>query len=223
MLTVAVLTGGHHFDVPVFHRVFRDLPGVDAYVQHLNDFVASPPEVRQAYDVIVFYTHLKREPDPDDLGLAPGQADTARSVLESLGAREQGIVVLHHSLMAFPGWDVWDAVTGMTDRVLTAYAHGQQIPYHVADPDHPICAGLDDWTLIDETYLMPDAGGDNHILLTTDHPRSMATLAWIRQHRASRVFCLQGGDDQRSWDDPHYRTLLVQGIRWCAWVDAPQV
>ena len=45
---------------------------------------------------------------------------------------------------------------------------------------------------------MADAGGDNHILLTTDHPRSMRTLAWTRTFRHSRVFCLQPGDGERA-------------------------
>lgn len=213
----AVLTGGHHYHVPAFHQLFRALPGVDAYVQHLADFIASPPEARRSYDVLVFYTHLSRE--PVDLGLAPGRSDTARSVLEELGEGTPGIVVLHHSLLAFPGWDVWDAVVGVTDRTLAEYAHGQAIRYHIADPEHPICAGLSDWTLHDETYLMPDAAGENHILITTDHPRSMTTLAWTRQHRRSRVFCLQGGDERAAWDNASFRALLRQGIHWCARAD----
>lgn len=213
MLQVAVITGGHHYNVPVFHQLFRALPGVDAYVQHLADFVASPPEVREGYDVLVFYTHLRGE--VADLGLAPGRNDTVRSVLESLGALAQGIVVLHHSLLAFPGWSIWDEIVGLSDRSLAEYAHDEPIRCTIADPAHPICAGLSDWTLTDETYLMADAGGDNHILLTTDHPRSMRTLAWTRTFRHSRVFCLQPGDGERAWGDERFRTLLAQGIHWC--------
>ena len=118
-----------------------------------------------------------------DLGLAPGRNDTVRSVLESLGAPRPGIVVLHHSLLAFPGWSIWDEIVGLSDRSLAEYAHDEPIRCTIADPAHPICAGLSDWTLTDETYLMADAGGDNHILLTTDHPRSMRTLAWTRTFR----------------------------------------
>lgn len=218
MLKVAVITGGHHFDVIAFHQLFRALPDVDPYIQHLADFVASPPEVRQQYDALVFYTHLHRE--PVDLGLPPGRDDTARSVLESLGTLTPGIVVLHHSLVAFPGWDVWNDIVGMTDRTLAEYAHEEPVRYHVADADHQICAGLADWTMIDETYLMPDAAGENHVLLTTNHPRSMTTLAWTRAYRLSRVFCLQAGHDQHTWTHANFRTLLAQGIRWCARVDA---
>lgn len=217
MLKVAVITGGHHYNVPVFHQMFRDLPGVDAYVQHLAEFVASPPEAREVYDALVFYTHLRGE--VTDIGLAPGRSDTVRSVLESLGAPRPGIVVLHHSLLAFPGWSIWDDIVGMADRTLAHYAHGEQIAYHIADADHPICAGLSAWTMIDETYQMPDAGGDNHILITTDHPQSMRTLGWTRRFRQSRVFCLQGGDGERAWATTQFRTLLAQGVRWCAGVE----
>lgn len=217
MLKVAVITGGHHYHVPVFHQMFRDLPGVDAYVQHLADFVASPPAAREGYDVLVFYTHLRGE--VTDLGLAPGRSDTVRSVLESLGAPRPGIVVLHHSLLAFPGWSIWDDIVGMADRTLAYYSHDEQITYHIADSEHPICTGLSAWTMIDETYQMPDAGGDNQILITTDHPRSMRTLAWTRQFRQSRVFCLQGGDSERAWGNALFRALLAQGVRWCAGVE----
>lgn len=217
MLKTAVITGGHHYHVPAFHQLFREMPGVDAYIQHMADFVASPPEVRQAYDVLIFYTHLRGE--LSDLGLAPGRDDTVRLVLESLGAPKPGIVVLHHSLLAFPGWAVWDAIVGMTNRALTAYSHGESIRYHIADARHPICAGLADWTMRDETYLMPDAAGENHILITTDHPQSARTLAWTHLYKQSRVFCLQGGDGQDAWRDAHFRTLLAQGARWCARAD----
>ena len=70
--------------------------------------------------------------------------------------------------------------------------------------------------MTDETYLMPDAAAGNHILVTTDHPRSMTTIAWTRQHGLSRVFCLQSGHDHLTWDHASFRTLLRQGIDWCA-------
>jgi hypothetical protein len=214
MLKVAVITGGHHFDVIAFQQLFRALPGIDAYPQHMADFVASSPEVRAQYATLVFYTHLKHE--GENLGLSPGSSDTFRSVLESLGQTPQGIVVLHHGLLAFPDWSIWDDVVGIPDRTLHEYAHDEMISYHLADAAHPVCAGLADWTMTDETYLMTDAAADNHILVTTDHPRSMTTLAWVRQHRLSRVFCLQAGHDQTVWKQAQFQTLLRQGIRWCA-------
>jgi trehalose utilization protein len=214
VLKVAVITGGHHFDVIQFQQLFRELPEIDAYPQHMADFVASVPEVRDQYDVLVFFAHLRGE--IENLGLSPGHDDTFRSVLESLGNSTQGIVVLHHGLLAFPGWGIWNEIVGISDRSLREYSHDEVINCHVVDPAHPICAGLMDWTMKDETYVMNDADAGNHILLTTDHTRSMATLAWTHQHKLSRVFCLQSGHNPDTWKHDNFRTLLHQGINWCA-------
>jgi hypothetical protein len=213
-MKAAILTGGHHYHVTGFHQLFRDLPGIDAYVQHMADFVACSPEIRREYDVLVFYTQFQ-----DDFiipGLPPGSRDTVRSVVESVGTTNQGIVILHHGLLSFPGWDIWNDIVGMPDRSLSEYSHDESIPYHIMDSDHPVCAGLTDWTLTDETYQMAAAAGDNHILITTDHPDSMKTLAWTRHYKLSRVFCLQAGHDPKTWNDMNFRALLSQGMHWCA-------
>ncbi len=214
MLKVAVITGGHHFDVIAFQQLWRELAGIDVYPQHLADFVASAPAVRAQYDALVFYIHLRDE--IAHLGLSPGRNDTFHSVLAALGSTPQGIVVLHHGLLAFPDWPIWSELVGITDRTLHAYNHDEVLPCHVADPTHPVCVGLADWSMTDETYLMADADAGNHILITTDHPRSMTTLAWTRQHRLSRVFCLQSGHDQQTWNHARFRQLLQQGVTWCA-------
>lgn len=214
LLKIAVITGGHHFDVIKFQQLFRELPDIDAYPQHMADFVASLPTVREQYEVLVFYTHLRAE--IDSLGLPPGRRDTFLSVLETLGSTHQGIVVLHHGLLAFPDWAIWNKVVGITDRTLREYAHNEVIDYHPADSTHPICSGLTDWTMTDETYLMNNPDTDNHILITTNHVRSMRSVAWTRQHNLSRVFCLQSGHDQHTWEHFNFRKLLHQGIKWCA-------
>ena len=212
MIKTAVITGGHHFNVVAFHQLFRSMAGIDAYVQHMADFVNSAPEARASYDVLVFYTHLKRE--LVDIGPPPGQHDTVQSVMESLGNTPQGIVMLHHALLCFPTWQVWDEIVGIRDRQLTHYAHHEAMSLQIADVEHPITAGLTDWTITDETYVMPDAEGDNHILVTTSHPQSMTTIAWTRQYKASRVFCLQLGDNAVAWKDANFAEMLSRGIGW---------
>lgn len=213
MIKVAVITGGHHFNVVAFHQLFRNMAGIDAYIQHMADFVNSSPEARAGYDVLVFYTHLKRE--LVDIGSPPGQHDTVQTVMESLGNTPQGIVMLHHALLCFPTWQVWDEIVGITNRQLTHYAHHESIPLQIVDTEHSITAGLSDWTITDETYVMPNAeGDDNHLLLTTTHPKSMKTIAWTRQYKASRVFCLQLGDDPVAWSDANFANLLRRGIQW---------
>ena len=207
LIRMGVVTGGHSFDVIHFHHLLRDLEGVDSYVQHLEDFAAAPEADRDSYDVLLFYTMPRETP--------MGKPEVA---LSHLGSTTQGIVVMHHALLAHPGWPTWDEITGICGRDLERYSHDEQMPMVVADPQHPVTQGLSDWTMIDETYVMPDAraANGNHILLTTRHVDCMKTIAWTRHYRQSCVFCLQSGHDNQTWADVSFRQLLRQGILWSA-------
>ncbi len=211
-LTVAVITGGHSYDVPNFHKFFRNLDGIDAYIQHIDDFATSPETVRDHYDVLLFYIMMMEGPT-DDL---PGFRGKPRRALERLGQTDQGIVVMHHGLLAYPQWPQWNALVGINDRQLHGYSHDERLAIHVADNSHPITQGLQDWTLVDETYNMADAGADSQILLTVDHANSMRTVAWTRHYEQSRVFCLQLGHDNQAWADEGFQTVVERGIAWGA-------
>lgn len=210
ILSVAVITGGHSYDVVNFHKRWRELPGIDAYIQHIDDFAAAPASVRDSYDVLLFYI-MMREGPTDDL---PGYRGKPKQALERLGQTEQGIIVMHHGLLAYPDWPQWSKLVGISDRSLHGYSHDERLALRVADPSHPITQGITDWTLTDETYDMADAAADNHLLLTVDHVNSMRTVAWTRQYGQSRVFCLQLGHDNQAWADAGFRMVLERGIRW---------
>lgn len=208
---VAVITGGHAFDVIGFHKLFRGLAGVDTYIQHMDDFAASKETVRDSYDAVLFYFFLQDGPTDDH----PWYAGKHKSVLQHLGQTEQGIVVLHHALLAYPKWDVWSDIVGIADRSFS-YHHGETVPVTIAKTDHPITQGLHDWEMIDETYAMAGAGNGSEILLTTTHPKSMPTLAWTRAYRNARVFCLESGHDNDTFVNASFQTVLARGIRWTA-------
>ena len=81
---------------------------------------------------------------------------------------------------------------------------------------HSITRGLAAWELTDETYTVNLPGDDSHVLLTTDHPKCMRTVAWTRQVGQSRVFCLQSGHDTAAFSNPDFRTVVQCGIAWLA-------
>ena len=209
--TLAVVTGSHPFDVPNFHKLFRSLDGVDAYVQHMDDFATSSDEVRDSYDAVLFYHMIMATPvDGDDWGSgAPAAAQ------QRLGDTGQGIVVLHHSILAYPEWNVWTDLTGLADRAFDFHPE-QQLTIDIANGDHAITAGLSAWDMGDETYTMAEPVGDNDVLLTTEHEKCMHTIAWTRQFNKASVFCFQSGHDNVTWADANYREVLRRGILWSA-------
>ena len=207
---VAVITGGHGFDVPGFQQAF-DHPEIRAYHQHMNHFAGSPAEIRRGYDCVCFY-HMLMPTPKDDGEWYEGQAKTA---LEDLGETEQGIFVLHHALLAYPDWPLWSDIVGIQSRKF-GYHDDQHLKIEVAEPDHPITQGLAAWEMIDETYTMDDAGAGSEILLTVDHELSMKTIAWTRSYKKARVFCFESGHDNQTFTVPEFRQVLARGILWCA-------
>jgi len=205
-ITAAVITGGHAFDVPGFHSLFRSLPGVDAYVQHLGNFAADVAKVRDQYDVLVFYNMPRETPEA-----------RIKAALEAIGETDQGVLLLHHGIISHREWPFWDELVGIRDRMAGfQFKHGVTLRVEVADPEHPITAGLQPWEMVDETYRMNEPGEGCQVLLTVDHPESMSAIAWTGTFKASRVFCFQSGHDNETYVDPSFRAVLSRGIKWCA-------
>ncbi|MEJ2212115.1 MAG: ThuA domain-containing protein [Anaerolineae bacterium] len=208
---LAVITGGKAHDVVGFHTLFRSLDGIDSYVQHIDDFASTPQEARARYDAVLFFFMMQE--GPTDEGL-PGYCGRPKSAIEHLGETGRGIVVLHHALLAYPQWSTWDEIVGIAGRRLSSYQHDEKLGIKVVDRSHPITKDLADWEMVDETYRMPDAAGDNQVLLRTDHPQSMETVAWVRRYTKSQVFCLQSGHDRQTWEDENFQAVLRRGIVW---------
>jgi hypothetical protein len=214
-IKIAVITGGHPFDVQPFHALFDALSGIEAYIQHTDEFASEPDEVRDGYAAVVFYSMLKDTPRDDGLWYT----GKPQSAFERLGERGQGIVILHHGILAYPNWAVWDDITGMKGRSMRSYHQNEQVLVEVCDPQHPILRNTSAWEMIDETYLMdgavmPDEIPGNHIFLTTPNPHSLKPLGWTRQYQKSRVFCFVSGHGYATYANPGFRNVLANGARW---------
>ena len=209
-LSVAVLTGSHPFHVRPFHDFIYGLDGIKPYMQSFDDWLTSAgfedndEEVRDSYDVTLFYTMLR--------GLPEGKS---RACIEHLLDSGQPIFVLHHALLNYRENEWWGEIIGLPDRRFAAdiWLGSYQVD---VNQDHPASVGLNGFEIYDETFAMGDCGDDCDVLLTTSKEHSMHTLAWSRIHKNSRVFCLQLGHDPKSWGNPAFRTIVQNGIRWCA-------
>jgi trehalose utilization protein len=210
-IRTAVVTGRHPYDVLGFYAIFKNISEIDFYPQHMEDFISDSVATRDQYDVVVFYNFHQETPGNEQNWWDKGMKDA----LERLGETKQGILLLHHAILAFPNWDVWANICGIQDRKFS-YHIGQTVKTEIVKPDHPITKGLNSWEMVDETYLMNDAGENSEILLTTDNPKSMKTLAWTRQYKNARVFCYEGGHDNQTYADPNFRKVIANGIKWLA-------
>ena len=73
--------------------------------------------IKEVFKVLFFFMMLE---GPTDEGL-PGYCGQPKTAIEHLGQTGQGIVILHHALLAYPQWPVWREIVGIADRELSSY------------------------------------------------------------------------------------------------------
>lgn len=103
--------------------------------------------------------------------------------------------------------------------------HGPQKPIAIVytDPAHPITAGLEGWTTInEELYNNIDVRAGAHALARgTQEPNTRpnfteSTLAWTHEYgdQKARVFSLTLGHNNGTVEDARYLDLVTRGVLW---------
>jgi len=215
-IRVGIVTGGHGFDPKTFFAIFEGHPDI-AYTPVTEkvggeafDNIENFP-----YDVLLFYNFNRK--------VTPQQKENFLKLVE----RGIGLVVLHHAGAAYPDWPEFGKIGGGCYHLRGYEENGVKKPgsgvkfnvkhkVHIADPDHPITKGLDDFEVVDETYIRCTIQPDLHPLLTTEEPSSDKVVGGVRTQGKTKVFYCQLGHDAKVYSQPTYRKVLVRGIRWVA-------
>ena len=211
-----VIVGGHDFQTNQFHELFQALPDVRVrLVEHPAAHAWLERERSADYDVLVLYDMW--QPISED----------AKANFTARLAEGKGLVALHHSLANYQDWEEYGRIIGGRyllakrtedgiDKPASSYLHDVKFRVEIADPNHPVTRGLPDFVIHDETYGQLDVRPDVHVLLKTQEATSNPVIAWSNDYRGARVACIQLGHDRFAYENPHYRQLLAQAIRWTA-------
>lgn len=210
-IRLAVVTGGHPYDVPAFRDMFDRMPQFDVYVQDLDNWVAGKRDgTYDTYDAFLFYNMHAW----GTLSVRKDMDQRIVDALNALGETRQGIVVWHHALLAFPDMQVWSDICNAQSRKLRLFKRPEPIRTLVVNREHPITSGLDDWETVDEIFLIDTPTKGSEPLLTTDHPESMKPLGWAHEYKQARVFCYQAGHDSQAYTNSSFQTVLSRGVEW---------
>jgi uncharacterized protein len=213
-IRVLLVTGGHEFEQEPFFKLFRDNPGISyRAVEHPKAHELLAADKASQFDVLVLY-------DMNQEISEAAKADFLARLNEG-----KGLVVLHHAIANYQAWPEYARVIGAryylenttlngVDKARSVYQHDMHFPVHVADPNHPVTRGVADFEIHDETYNLFDVFPEAHPLLTTTEPKSNQVIAWVKTYGPARVVYLQSGHDHFAYENPNYRRLLAQAIRW---------
>ena len=201
--------------------MFDSLPGVvytKAELPKATDLLK--PSLKKDYDVIVMYNRASYE------GVPEFTREQQKAFVELLNTGI-GLVSLHHNLGAHDGWTEFRNVIGgihiprvfLVDGKKYGPSSSGGIEDHhvtVVNRRHPITAGINNFTIHDETYCNYYTAPDVTLLLTTDNPRNEPPVAWAKQYGKSRVFYIMFGHGPSAWENPTYRRILANAVRWAA-------
>jgi type 1 glutamine amidotransferase len=215
-IRVLWVVGGHDFQTNQFHQMLQANAEITyEMVQHPNAQARWQPANAGQYDVLLFYDMWQNI------------TDEAKTNLLNWLKAGKGLVVLHHAMANYQKWPEYEQIIGGryylqktlvngVEKAQSVYKHDVRFKVKIADPNHPITRGLQDFDIRDETYGRYEVQPQSQVLLTTDEPTSTPKIGWIKNYGTARVVYLQLGHDHFAYENPHYRRLLAQAIRWSA-------
>ncbi len=90
------------------------------------------------------------------------------------------------------------------------------VSYHVVQADHPITAGVADFTVRDEHYQIEMTAPDAQILMeSTSHDGKRMPAAYIREMGQGRLCTLIPGHILPVWQNADFQKLLINAMNWC--------
>jgi len=215
-LHVAVVTGGHGFDKKALLNIFKKNKDITFTHVVLKDNSEIFEDLDGwSYDVIVLYNMTQ--------GISEKRRENFLKLLED----GTGLVALHHAIAAWTDWPEYGTIIGaqyfLEKKEIdgktyprSEYTHGLDVDIHIEDATHPITQGMSDFTIHDETYRKWKIAEDNHLLLTTAHPKSDPGICWVREHKNARVCFLQLGHGPQALKNANYHKLVARAIQWTA-------
>lgn len=149
----------------------------------------------------------------------PTLTDVAKENLLDFVKAGNGFVVHHLSSASFKEWDAFRELCGRY-WVMGQSGHGPRSVFqcHVANPNHPITRGIDDFRIFDELYAKLQGNAEINVLVNADSDWSNQTepLAFTHSYGNGRVFHLALGHDRKAIMNPTMQKLINRGTEWAA-------
>jgi hypothetical protein len=138
--------------------------------------------------------------------------DAQKNALLGWVASGKGYAGIHSAADSFRGCPEYRAMVG---GHFVTHPHYRDYQVSVADPEHPITAGLDEFLVRDEQYIL-DYDPRVHVLASALWRGAAMPVAWTKPWGSGRVFYLALGHDGPACAHPMFELLLARGARWAA-------
>ena len=149
----------------------------------------------------------------------PTLSDAAKENLLQFVKGGKGLAVSHLSSASFKEWPEFGKLCGRY-WVMGKSGHGPRSVFkaRVANKDHPITKGLEDFEADDELYAKLQGDAPINVLVEADSDWSKKTepLAFTLEYGKGRVFHEAFGHDGKAIRNPSVQKLIQRGCEWAA-------
>lgn len=218
-LRILVVTDDRKFNREAFFAMFDSFAGIrweEMSQPRILGFLGTDSILH--YDAVVFY----------DMPEAVSPTESQRQAMLRFFGSNAPVIFLHHALLSYSPWDGFQDIIGgryynktpwvteAGDTLRSVYQHDVQYNVRIANTRHPVTHGLKNFPITDETYRNFVVKKDVEILLTTNHPWSGPVIGWVNKFGNSNIVYLMNGHDEKAYENPHFRRLLLNAIHWVA-------
>jgi hypothetical protein len=123
-------------------------------------------------------------------------------------------LIVHSTLTAFPEWPLWRDIVGGGWTRGTTYHPDYGAGVVLARPGHPLTAGLDQLSILDERYTRLWVDGASEVFLEHEEEGKRHALGWTRTWGASLIVADALGHDAASYDAEGRTLLLARELDW---------
>lgn len=203
-----VLSGDHWHPTKVVRDGLEPLTAKGFSFDWIEDARDWTPERMAEYSTVILSKANNTSESIDDEWMTPG-VETA--FLEYV-SRGKSLLVLHSGSAGYKETPTLRALMGGVFE-----SHPKQCPVTVEPrAGHPLAAGAEPFTAVDEHYMMAFDNKAADVFMTTRSEHGEQPGGWTRMEGKGRVCMLTPGHNVEVWLESSYQTLLENALGWCA-------
>ncbi|MDO3383706.1 PVC-type heme-binding CxxCH protein [Gilvimarinus algae] len=190
-------SGGYHLshiNAPLFNQ---SLGREKIFMEYVEDLERLSDQGLADVDAVMLYANYSE--------LSPEREAALLRYVESGGA----FLPVHSASACFGESDAFVDLVGAR---FASHGAGEFTATIVpGQEDHPVMQGFTPFETWDETYVHSDHNEDERTVLMQ---REQEPWSWTREQGEGRVFYTAYGHDERTWRQPAFHQLLINGILW---------
>ncbi|GAB6089435.1 ThuA domain-containing protein [Spirochaeta dissipatitropha] len=185
-------------------EILKDIPGNVHYTEDLDAFRAD--NIRDFKLIICCVSERQLKPEQES-----GLLTAISGINPQVTGEPKSFFGFHCAATAFSESSAYQRMLGA--RFLAHPPMRDTIEVEILRPDHPVCSGIDSFSLIDELYLF-ETYGTFTTLFQSRYGEFNCPLGWVKQYGMGKVCYSAFGHGREQLQEPVVREIMMNMGLW---------